>query len=146
MLNHSRKKGIDQVMYLQFQITEFQSNFLILFTNLIPRSFLIWYQVKIFFFFLLVLWTGLWSLYFSSASWQVHDTSTELCWCNFWPQGFAIIKRLHWDVQWFSETCKWYMCDKRNDVKFVFTFHIFLECTVSAYLQCCQLVDLFIKL
>ena len=41
MLNHSRKKGIDQVMYLQFQITEFQSNFLILFTNLIPRSFLI---------------------------------------------------------------------------------------------------------
>ena len=37
-------------------------------------------------------------------------------------------------------------CVIREDVKFVFTFHIFLECTVSAYLQCCQLVDLFIKL
>ena len=33
------EKGIDQVMYLQFQITEFQSNLLILFTNLTPYSF-----------------------------------------------------------------------------------------------------------
>lgn len=92
MLNHSWKKGYWPIHV--FTISNYQVS--IQFINVIFKlDFMLFsnFDTKLRqLISLLVLWTGLWS--FFSASWHVNGASTELCRCNFWHQGVAIIKRL----------------------------------------------------
>ena len=107
MLNHSWKKGYWPIHV--FTILNYQVS--IQFINVIFKlDFMLFlnFNTKLRqLIFLLVLWTGLWS--FFSASWNVNSASTELCRCNFWHQGVAIIKRLSGmyndSVKLVSSTC-----------------------------------------